>query len=443
MSLFSNLRTSSSGLLVASTAMSVIGDNIANVNTIGFKRGHASFADSFPVDVSYVHGPISIGTGAYIGKTTSEFSQGAIQISNNNLHLAISGNGFFTVAEDGANYYTRNGEFYLDNDGYVVSPGSMRLQGYTAIDGAIQPSIGDIRVQLGDISSEATENITMTANLDADADYSTTPVASMSLNGSTETIAEVTAASDFSSSVVVYDTLGDRHEFTLAYEKTGINTWTAYVVTDGGDVYDQSSGATLTSGSAFKVASIDLTFDTDGSLTNFAQTNTSAISPWNFEGADDMDFNFLLGLDASGNPTDGDLSQLASSSTVTSIDQDGYSVGHLTSIQIQTDGTVRGVYDNGQDIVVGQVTVAIFDSTNGLERVGGNVYRATRIPGEPSFGVANQGGRGDIFGSSLEASNVDIEDEFVSMITAQRSYQANSRVLSATNELLRELVNLV
>ena len=347
------------------------------------------------------------------------------------------------MAENGSNYYTRNGEFYLDNDGYVVSPGGMNLQGYTAIDGAIQPSLGDIRVQLGDISSKATENITMTANLDADADYSTTPVASMSLNGSTETIADVTAAADFSSSVVVYDTLGDRHEFTLAYEKTGINTWTAYVVTDGGDVYDQSSGATLTDGAAFKVASIDLTFDTDGSLINFAQTNTSAISPWNFVGADDMDFNFLLGLDASGNAVDGDLSQLASSSTVTSIDQDGYSVGHLTSIQIQTDGTVRGVYDNGQDIVVGQVAVAIFDATSGLERVGGNVYRATRIPGEPSFGVANQGGRGDIFGSSLEASNVDIEDEFVSMITAQRSYQANSRVLSATNELLRELVNLV
>jgi flagellar hook protein FlgE len=241
----------------------------------------------------------------------------------------------------------------------------------------------------------------------------------------------------------VYDTLGDRHEFTIAYEKTGINTWSGYVMTDGGDVYDQSSGTTLTEGSAFKVASIDLTFDTDGSLTNFAQTNTSATSPWNFVGADDMDFNFLFGLDDSGNEVDGDLSQLASSSTVTSIDQDGYSVGHLTSIQIQTDGTVRGVYDNGQDIIVGQVTVAIFDSTNGLERVGGNVYRATRIPGEPSFGVANQGGRGDIFGSSLEASNVDIEDEFVSMITAQRSYQANSRVLSATNELLRELVNLV
>jgi flagellar hook protein FlgE len=443
MSLFSNLRTSSSGLLVASTAMSVIGDNIANVNTIGFKRGHASFADSFPVDVSYVHGPISIGTGAYIGKTTSEFSQGAIQISNNNLHLAISGNGFFTVEDDGSNYYTRNGEFYLDNDGYVVSPGGMRLQGYTAVEGAIQPSIGDVRVKLGDISSQASQNVTMTANLDADADYSTTPVASMSLNGSTETVADVTAAADFSSSVVVYDTLGDRHEFTIAYEKTGINTWSGYVMTDGGDVYDQSSGTTLTEGSAFKVASIDLTFDTDGSLTNFAQTNTSATSPWNFVGADDMDFNFLFGLDDSGNEVDGDLSQLASSSTVTSIDQDGYSVGHLTSIQIQTDGTVRGVYDNGQDIIVGQVTVAIFDSTNGLERVGGNVYRATRIPGEPSFGVANQGGRGDIFGSSLEASNVDIEDEFVSMITAQRSYQANSRVLSATNELLRELVNLV
>ena len=443
MSLFSNLRTSSSGLLVASTSMSVIGDNIANVNTIGFKRGHASFADSFPVDVSYVHGPISIGTGAYVGKTSDEFSQGAIQISNNNLHLALSGNGFFTVAESGSNYYTRNGEFYLDNDGYVVSPSGLRLQGYTAIEGAIQPSIGDLRVQLGDISAEATENVTMTANLDADADYSTTPVANMSLNGSTVTTAEVTAEADFSTSVVVYDTLGDRHEFTMAFEKTGVNTWTSYVMTDGGDVYDQSSGTTLTEGYAFMVSSIDLTFDSDGELTNFAQTNTSATSPWNFVGAGDMDFNFLFGLDSSGNEVDGSVSQLASSGTVTSIDQDGYGVGHLTSIQIETDGTVRGVYDNGQDIKVGQIAVAIFDSTNGLERMGGNLYRATRIPGEPSFGVANQGGRGDIFGSSLEASNVDIEDEFVNMITAQRSYQANSRVLSATNELLRELVNLV
>ena len=445
MSLFSNLRTSSSGLLVASTSMSVIGDNIANVNTIGFKRGHASFADSFPVDVSYVHGPISIGTGAYIGKTTSEFSQGAIQISNNNLHLAISGNGFFTVGEDSAKYYTRNGEFFLDNDGFIVSPGGLRLQGYTAVDGAIQPSIGDLRVQLGDISSKSTENVTMTANLDADADFSTTPVAGRSLSGNdaNDTMANVTADADFSTSVVIYDTLGDAHELTIAYEKTGINTWTAYVLTDGGDVYDQASGATLTEGLAFKLSSIDLTFDTDGSLTNFAQTNTSATSPWNFVGADDMDFNFLFGLDAAGDEVDGALSQLASASTVTSIDQDGYSVGHLTSIQVETDGTVRGVYDNGQDIKVGQVVIAIFDSTNGLERMGGNVYRATRIPGEPSFGVANQGGRGDIFGSSLEASNVDIEDEFVSMITAQRSYQANSRVMSATNELLRELVNLV
>ncbi|MEC7984117.1 MAG: flagellar hook protein FlgE [Myxococcota bacterium] len=445
MSLFSNLRTSSSGLLVASTSMSVIGDNIANVNTIGFKRGHASFADSFPVDVSYVHGPISIGTGAYVGNTNSEFSQGAIQISNNNLHLAISGNGFFTVNDhtnDGT-FYTRNGEFYLNNDGYIVSPGGLRLQGYKAIDGALQPSIGDLQVNMGDITAQSTSEVTLTANLDADADSTTTPLASMSLNGSTETIAEVAAASDFSTSVSVYDTLGDKHEFTLAYEKTGTNTWTCYVVTDGGDIYDQSSGATLDSGQAFKIASIDLTFDTDGSLINFAQTNVSATSPWNFLGAADMDFTFNFGLDASGNAADGAVTQFSSNSTVTSIDQDGYGVGHLTSLQVETDGTVKGVYDNGQDITIGQVVIASFDSTSGLERMGGNLFRATRIPGEPSYGVANQGGRGDIFGSSLEASNVDIEDEFVSMITAQRSYQANSRVMSATNELLRELVNLV
>ena len=115
----------------------------------------------------------------------------------------------------------------------------------------------------------------------------------------------------------------------------------------------------------------------------------------------------------------------------------------MTSVTVKSDGSVVGLYDNGQDMIMGQVSIAIFDSPTGLERMGGNIYRATPIPGEPSYGLAGEGGRGDIFGSSLEASNVDIEDEFVNMITAQRSYQANSRVMAATNELLRELVNLV
>jgi flagellar hook protein FlgE len=177
---------------------------------------------------------------------------------------------------------------------------------------------------------------------------------------------------------------------------------------------------------------------------SFTQTDTFSTTPWNFEGADDIaSLAFEFGLDGSGDSNSGNITQLSSDSTVTSLDQDGFSVGHLVSLQVKTDGSIVGRYDNGQDITLGMVAVATFDSTTGLERMGSNSFRATRTPGEPTFGVPGEGGRGDIFGSSLEASNVDIEDEFVNMITAQRSYQANSRVMSATNELLRELVNLV
>ena len=444
MSLFSNLRTASSGLAVSSTSMSIIGDNIANVNTIGFKRGRASFADSFPVDVSYVHGPISIGTGAFTGQTTNEFSQGALQISNNNLHMAISGDGFFTVRENDCNYYTRNGEFFLDKEGHFVSPMGLQLQGYLAVDGEVQPTMGDLQVDLGHIASEATSTISIAANLDSDADDSTQPLASMSLDGATEDISDVASQSDFSTSVSIYDSLGTKRDLTLCFEKNSTNNWTCYVIADGGDVVDQSTGSGLTDGSAFNVASIDLTYDTDGSLLSFTQTDSFSTTPWNFEGADDIEtIAFEFGLDGSGDPNGGNITQLSSDSTVTSLDQDGFSVGHLVSLQVKTDGSIGGRYDNGQDITLGMVAIATFDSTTGLERMGSNSFRATRTPGEPTFGVPGEGGRGDIFGSSLEASNVDIEDEFVNMITAQRSYQANSRVMSATNELLRELVNLV
>ncbi len=443
MSLFSNLRTASSGLQVAGTQMSIIGDNIANVNTIGFKRGRATFSDSFPVDVSYVHGPISIGTGAYVGATNNEFSQGAIQISNNNLHMAINGNGFFPV-RDGENInFTRNGEFYLNNDGFLTTSMGLRLQGFLADDGTLQPQMGDIQVNLGHISSRQTEEITLAANINSDADDSTTPLASYSFDGITETITDAANDADYATSVAIFDSLGGKHDVTLAFEKTSTNAWTIHVLCDGGELIDTNGGGATVAGMAFQIASIDVTFDTDGSLTSFNQTNTSGTNPWNFVGAEQSDFNFNIGLDAAGDENSGNLTQLASVSTMTSLDQDGYTVGHLTSMQILTDGRIQGKYDNGQDITLGAVAVAEFDTTTGLERTGANSFRATRIPGEPTFGRAGEGGRGDIFGSSLETSNVDIEDEFVKMITSQRTYQANSRVMSATNELLRELVNLV
>ena len=444
MSLFSNLHTASSGLNVASMSMSVIGDNIANVNTIGFKRGRATFSDSFPQPVSYVHGPITIGSGAYTAKTSNIFGQGALQSSGNTLDMAINGNGFFTIRDGNALYYTRNGEFYLDAEGYMVNAAGLRVQGYTANEsGYIQPTLGDLRVAVGDIESEMTTEVVMTANINADADDSTTPVSSMSLDGLTETIDEVTQAADYSTSISIYDSLGAKHDLTIVFEKTATNTWDYYVLTDAGEMADPSSIG-YADGYAFATASGTLTFNTDGELTGFTQNNTSLVTAWNYEGATAQDIAYDFGLDTSNLPTgNGALSQLAADSTVTSIDQDGASVGNLISLQVQTDGTILGLYDNGMDRSMGQVTIAMFDTTNGMERIGSGLFRAQRIPGEPAFGVAGNGGRGDVFGSNLEAANVDIEEEFINMITAQRSYQANSRVLSSTNELLRELVNLI
>jgi flagellar hook protein FlgE len=288
-----------------------------------------------------------------------------------------------------------------------------------------------------------TTEVVMTANINADADDSTTPVSSMSLDGLTETIDEVTQAADYSTSISVYDSLGAKHDLTIVFEKTATNVWDYYVLTDAGEMADPSSIG-YADGYAFSTASGSLTFNTDGELTGFTQNNTSLVTAWNYEGATAQDIAYDFGLDTANNPTNnGTITQLAAESTVTSIDQDGASVGNLISLQVQTDGVILGLYDNGMDRNMGQVTIAVFDTTNGMERMGSGLFRAQRIPGEPVFGIAGEGGRGDVFGSNLEAANVDIEEEFINMITAQRSYQANSRVLSSTNELLRELVNLI
>ena len=442
MSLFSNLYTASSGLNVSSTTMSVIGDNIANVNTIGYKQNRASFSDAFPLTTGTINGPAKLGTGANVAGITSIFAQGAIQSSGNSLDMAINGNGFYAVKAGNQTFYSRAGEFFLDDSGYIVNPQGYQLQGYLAEDGAILPSMGSLQIPTTPIPSQSTTSVSLTANLNAEADDSSTPVGAMNLDGLTETITEVASESDFSTSVTVYDSLGNSHELTIAFEKDATNSWSYYVLADAGSI-DDPNGLGYAAGNAFAVASGSVTFNTDGSISSFTQTNTSSVSPWNFAGAAAQDFNFNFGLDANGNPVDGALSQIASASNVTSLEQDGYGLGQMVGLKVLTDGTITGTYDNGQEMVLGQVALATFKAENGLERLGGNLFRATFLSGDPAMGAPGTGGRGDIFGNALEASNVDIEDQFVTMITAQRSYQANSRVLSSTNDLLRELVNLV
>lgn len=444
MSLMNNLNTASSGLGVSSTSMSVIGDNIANLNTVGYKNSRANFGDLLPNDVAGLSGLSALGSGAATDTITALFGQGALESTGNPLDMAINGGGFFILGDlQDDVYYTRSGQFGLDDDGFVVNAAGLRLQGYSAEDGIIGNSLGDLQITTSNIPPLPTTEIGITGNLDSDADYSTTDIASgvYTLDGTATTVNEFASAGDFSTSVTVYDSLGAAHEVTVVYEKTADNTWGWYAVVDAGELDD----GTLTDGAAFLISSGTLEFDTSGDPITFTQTNENDLgNNWQFAGSVQADFDFQMGIDAAGVVTDASgFRQNSGTSAVSQVSQDGYGIGDLSRLEVQTDGTLLGTYSNGQEIELGQVMLASFTAESGLERVGGTLFMESMASGLPAVGEPGAGGRGDLIGAALEASNVELEDQFVNMITSQRSYQANSRVFSSTDQLLQELVNLV
>jgi flagellar hook protein FlgE len=237
----------------------------------------------------------------------------------------------------------------------------------------------------------------------------------------------------------MYDSLGVPHEVTVLYERSDVDTWTWYAVVDAGEV-DDGTGVPLTDGTAYQIASGVANFDTAGDLVDNTQTD---VVGWTFYGAAASAPVFAFGRDALGVATEGRVRMISGDSAVSAVFQDGYAPGDLTTMSVDPEGVITGVYSNGQDIILGQVALARFPANEGLDRVGSTLFRETVASGQPAIGVADTGGRGMIIGNALEKSNVDLEDEFVSMITSQRGYQANSRVISTANDTLDELVRIV
>ena len=440
MSLFSTLSTASSGLSMAGTKLAVIGDNIANINTIGFKGARAQFADLVARDSMGLSGPTQIGTGGATDTVTQLFGQGSITESANALDLAISGNGFFMLkdpAEQGA-LYTRDGQFYMDEGGYIVSASGARLQGFNAEDNQLSTIVTDIQVDRAALQQAQTTELDLTATLSTEADFSTTPIlsGSFTLDGNNDSIDDVAAASDFATSITVYDSLGGPHSVTICFERQSSSDWGWTAVVDGGEVGE-------TDGLAFEISSGSLTFDGDGELTSFTQVNTSTSSPWNFTGAEDQDIEFNFGIDGSGVENDGDVRAISGPSAITAVIQDGYGSGDLIQMTVDENGNVRGTYTNGEDILLGQVALSEFPSYQGLKRVGRNLYQSTQLAGDPAVGTPGTGTRGNLISFALEQANVDLEDQFVDMIQSQRTYQANARVITTTDGTLQELVQLL
>jgi flagellar hook protein FlgE len=450
MSLFSALSIGASGLGASSIAISVIGDNVANINTTGFKSARPSFAVQFPHPQGTLGGTAQMGQGVTLDNIASMFTQGSLQATESALDLAITGKGFFEVKDNEQNFYTRDGTFYLQNDGYIKNSLGMRLQGFNVYNNELSTTLTDLEVSTAPIEQRETTTMSLSAILSADAVWdedgdlvADIPYSSATKDGTSggTSIEELSTEADFATSTVIYDSLGIPHDMTVFFEKTGDNDWNWSSIIDGGEI-DFGGGVYGEDGYAMEIQSGTMTFDTDGNLSNFTSAATG--TAWNFIGASTTSIDFQFGLDSSGTETDaGGIRMAGGTSTVTALDQDGFGVGNLSNVVVERDGSIVGVYSNGEELVLGQVAIALFGAESGLERQGGNLYRSTRNSGPPAMGQPDTAGRGSISSYALEKSNVELEDQFVLMIEAQRAYQGNARIINSANETLQELVNLI
>jgi flagellar hook protein FlgE len=424
MSLLTSLSTGTSGLSSSSAELDVVSDNIANSNTVGFKSGRADFEDALAQSV--IGGVGQVGLGSRLQSVQKLLSQGSLTTTGVSTDLALQGQGFFEVSGTSGGgltgvYFTRDGEFTVDNTGYLVNQDGLRVQGYQADPtGALSAATGDLLVGTASSQPQASATVTVRGNLQSDA---VAPAAWDPANPGT--------TSNFSTAVTVYDSLGSAHQIQIYFRTNGTGAWDWHAMTDGGGLVGGTAGTPV------EVAAGTLAFDNQGRLTAEAQT-LDAFNPLN-AAAQPLAFNFGDATGAGGTGLGG-ITQFASASATTFVGQDGWSSGQLSSIQIDKTGTIDGIFTNGQTRALGQVAIAVVPAADQLERVGSNLYLETRSSGQPVLGKAGDGGRAFISSGALEQSNVDIAEQFVRMIAAQRAFEANSKTITTADQLLSELI---
>jgi flagellar hook protein FlgE len=423
MGLLTSMTSAVSGINTSSTELSVISDNIANANTTGFKAERAAFEDA--LYQSLVGGGGQVGLGARLSAVQKMLTQGSLIMTGVTTDLALQGRGYLVVkgqhGGESGQFYTRAGETRFDRDGYLVNLEGLRLQGYAADPtGVLSTITGDLQIANAQALPYPTANLTFKGNLNASA-----PIlpAWDPLSPS--------ATSNFSTSLTTYDSLGSPHPLQLYFRRTGAGTWDWHAMTDGAGV----TGGTA--GTPADVANGTLTFNNTGALT--AVTQASSFNPLGAVNPQPLLFNLGDPTGAGGSGVAG-MTQFASNSAATFVSQDGYPPGDFSAIQMEGDGIISGIFSNGQHRVLGQIVVADFAAADQLQRIGGNLLSATRAAGEPVIGAPGGGGRAAIVAGALEQSNVDIAEEFVRMIAAQRSFEANAKSITTADQLLSELI---
>ncbi len=419
-----------SGLNTNSQAMSVIGNNLANTNTLGFKGARVVFSDLLSSTINGSGGTSQVGRGVNVSSVDNIFSQGTFESTESGLDVAIEGGGFFILKEPGndTTFYSRAGAFRFDENGYLVNPEGFRVQGkaYDANGALIAGDPGDIQIKdVGLVPGKATTEVSLNTNLDAAATSPTnaTPAWPDFDYTNPDTF-------NYSSSTQIFDSLGEPHLLTTYFVKDPAvaNSWDWHWTTE--DVNGTVIGSDITNGGGNTPAGT-ITFNPDGTLlAGGAGINIggAGIDWGNGSALQTIDLTF-------------DTTQFDSESTVISQEQNGYGAGNLTSVDINNDGAVIASYSNGEQVYVSNLVLGKFNNPGGLELVGSNLFSASDESGVPRIGLPGPE-LGKCFTNSLEQSNVDVGQEFVRMITVQRGFQANSKIITTVDELLGELINL-
>lgn len=415
MRLESALYSSREGLNAHGQAIAVVGDNVSNVSTVGYKESRIEFSDLFSTGGGGTDDlPLTAaGNGVAVSQVTQIHESGTLEYTGRSLDYAVEGTGFFQVGDPASPQYTRAGNFHIDADGQLVEQNGLAVLGF-APDGT---TLGPINFLDINTAGSASTTATIGGNLDASAGVATVPTAPQSYN-------ELGQAASATASLDIYDSLGARHTVDIYYFKTAGGTWTAKAYMDGGDVNGGTAGVPREVGSA------NLTFGPDGVMTS---AGTMTISANYANGASPAS----VALDMSA------YNQYASPSTLTSAVVNGQGVGNITDFETSSTGEIFGVLDNGARVPVGTLQLATFPNVNGLNRAGNGLYTRSDLTGKPITGAPGSTSLGTVQYGALEQSTVDLPEQFINLVLYQRGYQASSQTLNAANTMLRDTLQLI
>ena len=424
MGILSSMYTGITGMQGQGEALSIYGDNIANANTTGFKTSRPEFQDVVSKSLKGLLGGNQIGRGTKLAAVNPIFSQGSITQTESATDLAIMGDGFFTVMSPEGQSFTRNGSFHFDKDGKLINSDGCKVQGFQADEkGKITSKMGDLSVDRTVVDAKRTSDVNMFMNLDLRAEKT------LEFDP-----ANPDRTSNFATGVTVYDSAGSAHVVTMYFNKAEDGQWTWRAMARGDEINGGKKDVMM------EQAKGKLIFDTDGRLKE--QVTDKTAFNFNKGALPDQAIKFNFGDDKKNGGQGLSVTQYGTNSEAYKSTQDGYTAGTLAGMTFNDDGILSAIYSNGQNVNLAQIALGKFENPEGLFKSGQNRFRESRLSGQATIGAPQAGGRGRVSAKTLESSTTDIASEFINLMTAQRNFQANSKVISTSDEMMQEVLNL-